>query len=264
MKLRTKLALAAIAVTWSGIYLDPVRRWMVRWGATDEEVDADLPGDGSIARPRYVSDKGITIAAEPRHVFPWLTQLGADRGGFYACPMLDGRFGVAASCIDGLLPADRHLRVGDIVPVRAGDTTAGMWVEALEADRTLVLRGTLAPGRPAGPGGAVPTDASWFIDWTWTFVLIPEGPAMTRLVTRVRGDHRGAGPALLRFALFEPALFAMERRMLLGIRELAERLAAMERGPAPDAASPSEPLVVLALDPRVERAPEPPVPLITV
>jgi len=55
MRSRNKLALVGFTPTMVGGYADPVRRWMLRWGATSDEVGADLPGDASIPHPRYVT-----------------------------------------------------------------------------------------------------------------------------------------------------------------------------------------------------------------
>jgi hypothetical protein len=245
MKFRNKLALASFTVTMLGTYADPVRRWMLRWGATDDEIDADLPGDACIPHPRYVTDKAVTIAAEPRHVYPWLTQLGWGRGGFYSYDRLENLMGLDLHSAEELLPADRHLGVGDILPNGPDAQTEGVWVEALEPDRAVVLRGTIVPGLPMRPGIEVTDDTPRFFDWTWAFVVVPEGPSMSRLVARLRADYRGIGSTVIRYAALEPAQFVMERKMLLGIRDRAERLAAREAavarnataGPAPTPSS---------------------------
>ena len=59
--------------------------------------------------------------------------------------------------------------------------------------------------------------------WSWTFTLLDDG--RTRLVTRVHADYDWTRPAtaLLGVVLMEVGDFAMMRRMLLGIRERAER-----------------------------------------
>jgi len=228
MKLRNTLALAGFTVTMIGTYADPVRRRMLRWGATDDEIDADLPGDASIPHPRYVTDKAVTIAAEPRHIYPWLTQLGWGRGGFYSYDRLENLMALDLHSADELLPPERHLGVGDILPNGPDAQDEGVWVESLEPDRAVVLRGTIVPGLPMRPGVEISEDTPSFFDWTWAFVVVPVGPSMSRLQARLRADYRGSGPAIVRYAALEPAQFVMERKMLLGIRDRAERLAARE------------------------------------
>jgi hypothetical protein len=59
---------------------------------------------------------------------------------------------------------------------------------------------------------------------TWAFILAPIGPNRTRLVVRSRGPE---APTWLRrlfwMAVFEPAHFIMERKMILRLKALAER-----------------------------------------
>ena len=60
--------------------------------------------------------------------------------------------------------------------------------------------------------------------WAWAFVLVPDGEG-TRLISRNRFHQPGAG-AVTRLAFkyyMEPGSLVMERKMLLGIKERAER-----------------------------------------
>ncbi len=226
MKLRNRLAVASFAATMAGVYADPVRRVMMRWGATDDEIRATLPGDTSIACPRYVTDKAITIAATPAEVFPWLTQLGIGRGGFYSYDRLENLMGLGVHTVDVILPPDRHLAIGDILPNSARQTDQGVWVETLEPDHAIVLRGTLMPGVPMGPTTTLDVAAPWWGDWTWAFVVEPTGSASSRLHIRLRMDYRGPWMTIVRYLGLEPSQFVMERKMLMGIRDRAERAGA--------------------------------------
>ena len=68
------IALAVIVT----IILTP---WMDRWGATDAEIQATFPGDELVPnRPAFVN-RAVTIQARPEHIYPWIVQLGADKGG---------------------------------------------------------------------------------------------------------------------------------------------------------------------------------------
>jgi hypothetical protein len=61
-------------------------------------------------------------------------------------------------------------------------------------------------------------------NWVWSFILREEG-GLTRLISR----NRFRLPTLvsrLGMLLMEPASLVMERKMLLGIKQRAERLAA--------------------------------------
>jgi hypothetical protein len=59
-----------------------LRPWHLTWGATDAELDMSLPGDG--LAPRVAAMHAVTIEAPASAVWPWLVQIGQDRGGFYS------------------------------------------------------------------------------------------------------------------------------------------------------------------------------------
>jgi hypothetical protein len=60
--------------------------------------------------------------------------------------------------------------------------------------------------------------------WVWSFVLSPDGDR-TRLISRNRIALDGSLGGKLGMAVMEPGSWVMERKMLLGIKERAERLA---------------------------------------
>ena len=72
--------LAGLAVL-AGIVLMP---WMDRWGAAEKEIAASYPGDELVPSPRITYTRAISINAAPEEVYPWIVQLGADKGGMYS------------------------------------------------------------------------------------------------------------------------------------------------------------------------------------
>jgi proline iminopeptidase len=56
----------------------------MRWGATDEEVTGPYPGARLVPDGKRGPTMAITIDAPPDQVWPWLVQLGRDRGGWYS------------------------------------------------------------------------------------------------------------------------------------------------------------------------------------
>jgi hypothetical protein len=182
------------------------RHWHLRWGATDAEVAAAMPGDTLVPDPSFNATRAITIQASPELVWPWIVQLGAGRAGFYSYDLLDN---AARPSADEILPEFQETRVGDWVPMASKVTEATAFkVEALEPDRWLLW------GKPHS-------------SWAWTLSRLEGGG--TRLVTRLRERYpwRSApGAALLTVVLFEFGDFPMMRKLLLGIRGRAEALAA--------------------------------------
>src|SRR5689334_12701788 len=70
-----------------------VRPWHLRWGATEEETNARLPGDEIVTWPKHEATHAITIHAPAREVWPWLVQVGQTRGGFYSYTRLENLVG---------------------------------------------------------------------------------------------------------------------------------------------------------------------------
>ena len=77
--LGTILLILGVAVL---AYVFLVRPWHVRWGATNQEINVSLPGDLWIPTGAKVSTRAITIQAPVSEVWPWVAQLGQERGGF--------------------------------------------------------------------------------------------------------------------------------------------------------------------------------------
>jgi len=69
-----------------------------------------------------------------------------------------------------------------------------------------------------------PPEHPW--DSVWTFTVEPDGPGRSRLVSRTRARRQSGAAgrvAALAGLAMEPVIVLMTRRMLLGIRERAER-----------------------------------------
>jgi hypothetical protein len=183
------------------------RGWHKRWGATDGEVESAMPADDVIPNCKYVITRAITIDAPPRVVWPWLLQIGFGKAGFYSNDLLDNAGHPSAERVLGNL---QRPRVGDWVPMfmKVNEATA-FHIAAIAWNECLVW---------AKP------------DSTWVWMLTPAGKG-TRLVTRLRIRYQWESPvmAILSVLLNEFADFAMMRRMLLGIKRRAERVAAGRR-----------------------------------
>ncbi|MGZ4742058.1 MAG: hypothetical protein ACXVYS_02505 [Oryzihumus sp.] len=80
-------ALAAVAAVTA--YLVVVRPRLLRWGATQAEVRADFPGREIVPGGTRSATMATTIDAPPAQVWPWLVQMGTDRGGWYSWDRLD-------------------------------------------------------------------------------------------------------------------------------------------------------------------------------
>jgi deazaflavin-dependent oxidoreductase (nitroreductase family) len=202
---------AAAAIGWRTRFVP----WHRNWGATDEEATMPLPGDELTPPPVEQNTRAITIAAPPQEVWPWLVQMGADRGGFYSYAWLENLFGLDIHNADQIVEEWQQLAVGDWV-WGARKRTGGWVVELLEPGVALVMKA-------ADPklGRATRRDTGIGVEFQWTFALRPSPHGTTRLLIR---ERTAAGRRLTRWMLAPVGLvsFVMTRKMLDGIRIRAE------------------------------------------
>jgi deazaflavin-dependent oxidoreductase (nitroreductase family) len=202
---------AAAVIGWRKLFLP----WHRNWGATDEEVAMALPGDELTPPPVEQNTRAITIAATPQEVWPWLVQMGADRGGFYSYAWLENLFGLGIHNADRIVEEWQQLAVGDWV-WGARKRTGGWVVELVEPNVALVMK-TAEPKL----GRAVTRDTGIGFEFQWTFALRPTPNGHTRLLIRERTAY---GRRLTRWLMAPIGLvsFVMTRKMLDGIRVRAE------------------------------------------
>jgi hypothetical protein len=191
------------------LYWFLVRRWFVRWGTSAADRIRDMAGDAVVVDPTYSATLAIMIDARPEHIWPWLVQMGCQRGGLYSYDWLDRLFGyLDRPSANSVLPQFQQLTVGDEIPIGRGQ---GFPVTAIEPYRALVLSGT-------GDGFA----------WAWQFGLYPLDERRTQLVSRNRVRFAPTFGSWLFMRVIEPAAFLMTRRMLVGLKHRAETLTATQ------------------------------------
>lgn len=190
--------------------LSPLLRPLyARWGASDDEVDAALPGDAIVPAPTLQSTRAIAIAAAPAEVWPWLVQLGYGRGGLYSYEGLENLIGCDMVNADAILPEHQHLAPGDRIRMGPPGYPSFRVVDLVPAGH-LVLQAcdpkTDAPG-----------------EMSWVFVLRPTD-AGSRLIVRGRLHFVPDALSVMTWRVVtDPVWFVMERRMMIGIRDRAER-----------------------------------------
>lgn len=188
--------LAGLGAALTAAYVLAGRPWLRRWGATDDELTRTLPGDDLVPNPAVNSTWSVTINAPAADVWPWLAQLGQDRGGFYSYEWLENLAGCQLRNADRVHPEWQERTAGQMVPLHPA---AGLPLAVFEPGRAYVLEGWGA------------------------FVLESLDEHTTRLISRTRVP-RGL-PALMYVLLTELPHFIMQRKMLLQIKQLAERAA---------------------------------------
>ena len=206
MDTRRKLAAGAgaAAVLGPAAYLLFFRRWCLTWGACYEEITAKLPGDELLADAGLVTTRAVTVDAPPEAVWPWLAQMGSGRGGAYSYDWIENLLGLNMHSASEILPEYQDIKAGDALPLGSRGPT--MEVKFLDRPRALAFRSSDR-------------------NWAWIFALLPQEDGSTRLVSRNRIGALALPPAgrLFYRLLMEPGSLVMERKMLLGIKERAER-----------------------------------------
>jgi hypothetical protein len=186
------------------------------WGATAGEVAAVLPGDEFVPDPAENTTLAVTVAASPEQVWPWLVQMGQDRGGMYSYDWLENLIGLRIHSAEEIHEQWQHLSVGDrvvVVPEGYGPMPAGyaFTVARIDPPRALVLR-------------QAPPEHPW--NGVWSFHVVPVGTGRCRLLARSRTEVSPQLGLRLATRIGEPVTLVMTRRMLHGIRQRAERLTA--------------------------------------
>jgi hypothetical protein len=184
------------------LYWVVLRRPILNWGATPAEARSGLPGDELLEDADGVATRAITIDAPPVAVWPWIAQMGpSPRGGAYTYDWIENLLGLDMHSVDAVLPEYQHPQVGETL----GYGKNRMRFERVEPQRVLATRSEDG-------------------NWVWTFVLT-EQEGRTRLISR----NRFRLPSLVAkigMIPMEPASLVMERKMLRGIKQRAESLAA--------------------------------------
>ncbi|ORB28628.1 SRPBCC family protein [Mycolicibacterium parafortuitum] len=187
------------------------RRYFRDWNTTKEESHGALAGDALMARPMMQATEAVWIDTDAELVWPWLVQMGQDRGGLYSFTRLENAAGLHYRNADRIHPEWQKLRVGDCVRLAPpgwlglGD---GVALEVADVDEpaAIVLRAT-------------PPASRW--EMVWSFHLVPHGQDRCRLIVRSRLALRHPGDVLWA-ELFGPARAFLTRGILIGIKRRAE------------------------------------------
>src|SRR5512132_2711342 len=106
-----------VTLTLAVLYRFPIRRWMSRWGTTPSDRLRVMAGDSLLAEPTYSGTMAVTVNAPPEDIWPWLVQIGYQRGGLYSYDWLDRLFGyLDRPSSTRILPEFQQLAVGDKIP----------------------------------------------------------------------------------------------------------------------------------------------------
>lgn len=167
------------------------RPWFLDWGAPEKIQALALPGD-------YFTDgnyhtRAVLVNAQPNQIWPWIMQLGQERGGFYSYTILENAFLAEMKNVYGLQADLQQPRnVGDTIWLATRKNYNGNGYQILAQ--------------------VIPNQS---------FVMTSEH---TWLIARSSGSKDvPKGNLLLRYLTFEVPHFIMEQKMLRTIKQLSEK-----------------------------------------
>ena len=170
------------------------------WGASNKELSSPMAGDSQ--SQTIISTRAISINASKQAVWKRLTQLGADRAGFYSYGFIERALGYKTRDQATAKLSPSQITKGEIVRGSIDEESAiipyNFPVLYVKAEDTFVL-------------------GNW-----GTFSLTTLGDNKTRLTVRTQEPNPLTPTMVLKQAITAPFHYIMERRMLLGIKEHAQ------------------------------------------
>lgn len=193
------IVLLAIIIL-AGAYLIIIRPWQLKWGATDEELKMDYPGDSIVKNPDFHAIRGITINAEPADIWKWIIQIGSRRAGWYSIDWMDN---AGKKSSETIIPEFQNISVGQFIPFTP-DQKNGMWVKEFVENKYIL----------------------WIDDKgmaTWTWLLSPLNPDQSRLITVLRTKYNWKSIWILYFLIYDVGDIVMMSRCMKGIKKRSEK-----------------------------------------
>ncbi len=205
------------------LILQPIMRSHYRyWGATKEEVQRPLPGDERVLNPNVLTTMAITVNAPANEVWPWLAQIGQERGGMYSYELLENIARCQMHNADRIVP-EWEMKVGDQMRMGPQGYPVNQ-VVALECGHWLLMAGANLKTGIADP---LPQPGqTTYTNYAWVLYLDERPDGTTRLISRTRLAY---APRTFAFKLMwevftDPIGCTMTRKMLLTIKQRAEQL----------------------------------------
>lgn len=206
-----------IIACYFSLFLKPLRD---RWGLTKEEADREFPGDDIVAKPQSSFTHGIVINAPAEYVWPWIAQMGKDRGGFYSYEALENLMGLGIYNVDTIIEQYQHPKQGDIIPFGPDN---GCPVAIIKEGAAMVITNSedMDIHKTYNPAEGHPRN---FLHLSWLWYVEPLEGHKSRFISRNRLNFSPTFKNRMMYSILaEPVVFAMDRKMCLGIKRRAER-----------------------------------------
>jgi hypothetical protein len=203
-----------------GLFILPfLRSKYQKWGSTKEELQRELPGDELVKNVKGWYNHAITINATPANVWPWIAQLGQNKGGFYSYELLENIVGSKIHNADDIVPKFQDTVIGNNVAMTP--KAAPYIVTAIEPGQVFVLQLRVNLQTQETVDNTQPLPAK-YQDSSWVFFLEETTEGTTRLISRSRNDWNQSKTNTFIYGMFGVISQAMDRKMLKGIKKRSE------------------------------------------
>ncbi len=209
-----------IVIILAGYLTIFLKTFRSHWGLSRDTAGRSFPGDEIIPEPKAQFTHGVEIDAPTSCIWPWIAQIGQGRGGFYSYELLENLSGLGIYNADEILPEFQYPKLGDKIPFSDKDAYplivckpgSAMAIETcIDLDTNQLYDPTI--GTPQN-----------FLHLTWLWYIEPLDKNRSRFISRNRAVTSSTLKNRLLFGfLMEPIIFAMDRKMCLGIKKRAER-----------------------------------------
>ena len=176
-------------------------------GLSRREWKKSWPGDQTVAKAKPSGSRAILIQAPCEAVWPWITQIGQDRAGFYSYRWLENLMGAQMPDVREIHSQWSHREVGEylvMAPIERYGDIARMKLAEEEPIRRLTYVNK---------------------EGVWSFILEPVASDQCRFICRgtwIPSHNPLAHVA--RWLIFDPGHYLMEWKMMRSIKALAEQM----------------------------------------
>jgi len=192
------------------IYEAILRSFLMHWGSTSDERRKFYRGDSIVIRPRTITTIAITIDEPPSVIWPWIVQMGLNKGGFYSYTWLENIFGCKLRNADVIHAEWQNVKQGDVEPVcdaAAKQNMPGWIVAVLIKNEAFVYK--------------INSDSSW----TMGYYIDSIDEGHSRLITRMRYNApEHFWEYISDKAWLEWAHCIMQRGSIKGIKKRSEKV----------------------------------------
>jgi hypothetical protein len=165
----------------------------------------------------------ITINAPASEAWPWVAQLGQERGGMYSYELLENIARCQMRNADRVVP-EWEMKVGDQMRMGPQGYPVNQ-VVALERGRWLLMAGADLKTGIAAPLPQL--GQATYINYTWVLYLDERPDGTTRIIARTRLAYapRTFAAKLMWEVFTDPIGCTMMRKMLLTLKQRVEQTA---------------------------------------